>query len=457
MSFSFLTNIFGKSDQGNNSHKSTESFQRRSPKEMVAIVLTESQQEELSKAFPEIIATAIKVGIFNLAVEKANDYWGNRDDLSFTAKRGIWFLSFACAAAINIRLLEAAIPAQLEQYGLSYPMMLLVSGSLVTLIDQIIDSELSAFLLFQEAERVQKSLKNSFPGLFTLGYHQGRTQAFNRTQAQYLAKPSWFRKCKLGLLPVIALAEYGAAISNALSSNELERFGILAFCSPLVGVMLTGMSGLFKASVIDYPHHKQRVADHYYHLAMETDAHGALEERVKYANTVASEFVRDPDFSREHIEQAQQEDIYQTLQNELYEETRERQRVYQEGLIELNETLNSKVEEIEAKEAEYLHRPQKLHEFQLRKNHLSRSHCRARLNLAEGMLSDLVILKSGYSCELVAYDQFKAELEQHQQDFQNRLRMLLKEHQALNSMTLPNSNIVPFVREEDDDDDLNVA
>ena len=217
------------------------------------------------------------------------------------------------------------------------------------------------------------------------------------------------------------------------------------------------MSGLFKASVIDYPHHKQRVADHYYHLATETDDNGALEERVKYANTVTSEFVRDPDFSRQNIEQAQQEDIYQTLQDELYEGIRDRQRVYQEGLIELNETLNSKVEEIEAKEAEYLHRPQKLHEFQLRKNHLSRRHCRARLNLAEGMLSDLVILKSGYSCELVAYDQFKTELSQHQQDAQNRLRMLLKEHQALNSMTLTNSKIVPFVREEDDDDDLNVA
>lgn len=79
---------------------------------MVAIVLTESQQEDLSKEFPELIPTAIKVGIYNLAVEKANDYWGNRDDLSFTAKRFIWFVSFTCAAGINIRILQTAIPEQ---------------------------------------------------------------------------------------------------------------------------------------------------------------------------------------------------------------------------------------------------------------------------------------------------------------------------------------------------------
>lgn len=282
-------------------------------------------------------------------------------------------------------------------------------------------------------------------------YHQGRAEAFNRIQAHYISKLSLFRKFKLGLLPVIAIAEYGAAISNALSTNELERFGVFALFSPLVGVLLTGMSGLFKASVIDYPHHKQRVANHYYDLATETDNNGALEERVKYANTVASEFVSNPDFSRDHIEQAQQQDIYQTLQNELYEEIRDRQRVYQEGLVEEHEIHHATIEEIEAKETDYLNRPKKLHEFQLRKNHLSRRHWRTRLNLAEGMLADLVILKSGYSCDLLAYDQFKAELEQHKQDGQNRLLTLRKEHQALNSMNLPKgSNIVPFVREEDD-------
>ena len=451
MSFPFFNFWKKKSEESSNR------FIQRSTKDFVAIFLTEGQQEELGTLFPETLPTAEKVGQYNLAVEKTNDYWPRQEKVSDSLKRFIWLISFLCAAGINIRILQAATPEQLEQYGLSYPVMFLVSGSLVLLVDHIIDTELSAYLLRQEAERVKSRLKMSPTGIFSSTYHEGRRAAFKRVQAQYLSKLSLLSKGKLTLLVIIAIAEYGAAISNAIMTNELERFGIFALFSPLVGVMLTGMSGLFKASMIDYPYHKKAVAHDYYDIAGETENKGELEEKVSYANTVAKEFANNPDFTREDLEKAQQQTTAKKLQQEFFNEVKDRRQVLQEGLVEQNETLNNELAEIEKKESLHLGSSKKAREFQLQKNFIHRRYYRARLNLIQGMLSDLMILRSSYSCELIAYEQFKAELEQQKLNCEKRLEVLIKEYQACNGFKpAPGNQILSFSRQDKDnspDDD----
>lgn len=379
---------------GNFNQSSSGKFNRRATKDFVAIYFPEGKQEDLAELFPETVPTAEKVGQFNQSVEKGNDYWGRKQTWSYGTKRAIWLISFLCAAGINIRVLQAVIPEELELYGLSYPLMFLVSCTLVLLVDYIIDTELSAYLLRQEAERVKNRLQSTSTGILTSAYHGGREAAFNRAQAQFLAKLSLLSKGKLGLLVIIAIAEYGAAINNAIMTNELERFGIFALFSPLVGVMLTGISGLYKASMIDYPRHKQAVAQSYYDIATEIENDGELEEKLNYANTVANEFSQNPDFSREDIEKAQAQESQRKIQQELFTEVKDRRQSFQEGLVELNGTLNDELSELEKKESQHLGSAKKAREFELKKNFIRRRYYRAQLNQVQAMYSDLVILKS---------------------------------------------------------------
>ena len=424
-------------------------FKPRSPKIMTAIYLSEDQQEDLGGQFHMLLPTAEQVGLFNMSTERFNDYLPKVKELANTVKWSIWGVSFVSASAINIRIFQAVVPEQLEQVGLAYPVMLVVSGVLVLLVDHIIDTELSAVLLCKEAERIKNRLKLDSIGLLTCAYHLGRQEAFDRVQAAFIGKRSWLRRGKLGLLGIIALAEFGAAINNAMMTNEFERFGIFAIFAPMVGVMLTGMSGLFKASVIDYPHHKKAVAQSYYDITKETDNDGQLDDKLRFAELVTEEFKKNPDLTQEDLNRLHQQQQTAEIIAQYDTELMEVMRVYQERLAALNDTYHQKMEDLAKKEVQHLSSAKKSSEIQLKKNLAKRRHCTSCLALIREKLSDLFLLQSKYKVVNVSYDTQKASLEQQAQLCEEQLRDLNSLQKNLKRQNT--DKILPFPHKEEED------
>lgn len=440
-------------------------FVPRSPKKMMALNLSPGKQSDLNEEFPDLADIAETIGLHSTAAKKALDYWGKDEGWLDQLKFYIWLFTFLGASLINARVVQSSMPEGLEELGLNFIATFILSCGLNYLIDWLLAEEITELLLDAEAALVQVILPRGGGGILNRAYERGAEQAFQRVQRNHIkpksAHPQNRSKLNLetlwhGLSPRVKVLifmygiEYLAALGIAFTVGEFQRQGLLMFFAPFVGIFLSSASGVFRANALEFPQVKHKMAGRYHDLALEAEDGGNLEQRHHYAEMVTAQFVQNPNLTREDFAQQQQYHDAAEQQRDFEVEVQEYQKTYSEQAIAQDRDYQAELTAKDSEEQEPNSSQRRQQALQLEINLIHRRYHRNRLQLIQRTLEDLAILKSNHGFESAVYEGFRAIVSQQEQFHQERLAVLMKEHQALNHPSSAKNNITLFPLEGDD-------
>jgi hypothetical protein len=405
---------------------------------LIALDLVPEDQQELLRGFPEIKPIARHLGKTLFSLHQARDYIQG----SLGLRRFLWLLMLVICAWVNVQAVRATIdnsfPAQL--YLWKPVITFALSLFLIFLLDWLIGSEIKNYLSCFDAKQIEAKLDQfvkTTKGELNLAFALGeKKDAFDRVQKKYLSAERNLSLLKLGFLAVIYLVETIAALYSITLYGEGGE--LTAYIAPLVGVLFSGLSGLFRGITIEYAKRRHGIGYRYLNLAEEKSLE-MLPREIYFANTITEAFLKTGTIDREVVENLKKNLQKAEIQAKFAQALDSITNKYHQRSLALTNQYQQEQEKLEKEqEGENNNRSvqdpaKKQLKFQKTKNRLGQNYLRKQLGLIDETQQKLNRVYRQYPDRQEADCSFQQEIEQNKQQFQNQLNRLELEWQILNN------------------------
>jgi hypothetical protein len=267
---------------------------------LIAQDIDGEDQHELFRIFPEIASTARWLGKTDFSLYHAKDYHQSLP----TSRTIVWFLLLIICAAVNLQAVRSCVDNNIpaEWYRLKPFISFALAVGFMGLIEWILTSELKTYLAKEDVRRIKHNLgKQSGEGDIAREVEKGQWQAYQQVQQKYSWDEPHVSRLKRWLLGIAYVIEIVASFYNVFAYGESDS--PIAYIAPLVGVMFSALSSLYRGIKIEYPRWRHRIGYHYLSVALEQPLE-SLSASILVANTVTEAFLRSGgNLSRETVEQ----------------------------------------------------------------------------------------------------------------------------------------------------------
>jgi hypothetical protein len=426
-----------------------------------AVNLTADDQTKLLKGYLEIKHTAQELTKTEFSLNCAHDYFQRTWIGSWRVRHYVWFFMFVVCCAINTQAVKTTVDNNIPaQWHVIKPFATIaIAFTIIFLVDWIIGSELKNFLARFDASQLNKKLESEFKnavGELNQAQGAGRKAAFDRVQDKYLAHVKLLTYIKIAMLVILYVVEIASAIYSI--SFYGEDSSILSYIAPLLGVLLSGLSGLYRALKIEIPEQRHKLSHSYLGIAEEI-SHDQLIADIQFANAVTEIFLRKGMVNRDDIDKVRngmrQGSAEIGLNQELYRINDD----YHDRTVALNDNHRQDIAALEDREQQRIMSDRSVqdpviheHSFKLHKNRLYRKHCTDLIRLIQEVQQNLKRVYRQYRCVSHIYDQFQQELAEELSDHELQLDRLTLDWETLTHRP-PKSSPLPDHAPHDDDDD----
>ena len=426
-----------------------------------AVNLIADDQTKLLKGYLEIKHTAQELAKTEFSLNRSRDYFQRTWIGSWRVRHYVWFFMFVVCCIINTQAVKTTVDNNIppQWYVIKPFATIAIAFTIIFLVDWIIGSELKNFLARFDAIQIDKKLGSAFKNTeeeLNQAQCAGRKVAFERVQDKYLAHVKLLTYIKLSLLVILYIVEIASAIYGI--SFYGEGSSILNYIAPLLGVLLSGLSGLYRALKIEIPEQRHKLSHAYLGIAEEL-SHERLIADIQFANGVTEIFLSKGIVDREDINKLRNNSLNGGVEAELNQEIYRISDNYHEQTVIAKDIYRRDVDELEDKEQERIISDRSVqdpmlheHVVKLNKNRLGRKHCAAMIRLIEEVQQNLKRVYRQYRCVSQAYDQFQQELAEVLSEYELRLDRLELDWQALTNRP-SNSSPIDRGNSRDDDDD----
>jgi hypothetical protein len=389
-----------------------------------ALRLDPEDQNELLKSFIEVWETAQNLGKILLSLQQAHDYHQRTDGM----RPFLWLLMLGICAWVNVQAVRATIDNSLPpQLYLFKPFVTFaLSLFLVFLLDWLIGSEIKKYLCWFDAHRLEPKLLQAVanaPGELNRAFALGQQEAFDRVQKRYLSDEKHLSRLKMAFLVVVYLIEIIAALHSITLYGESGE--LTAYIAPLLGVLFSGLSGVFRGITIEYPRIRHKICTRYTNVAEEQPLN-QLTSAISFANTITDSFLKHGAIHREMVEKIRQTFQQTEERGNLNEAITPLAEEYHQQSHALTRQYHQDIEKLEAEEQQWQERGRPLNpkrkqrKFQKAKQRLTRDYLNAQLNLIEEIEYQLQNLYRRFPRQYQADCSFSQELAAKKREYQHQ-------------------------------------